>query len=33
MKAMGARGKARVQKHFTWGKVAERVIEGYHKVL
>lgn len=33
MKAMGTRGKARVEKHFTWDKVAERMIEGYHKVL
>ena len=33
MKTMGARGKARVEKHFTWDKVAERVIEGYHRVL
>ena len=33
MKAMGAQGKARVEEHFTWGKVSESVIEGYHKVL
>lgn len=33
MKAMGARGKQRVEKYFTWDKVAERVIEGYHKIL
>lgn len=33
MKAMGAQGKARVEKHFTWGKVAQTVIDGYHKVL
>ena len=33
MKAMDAKGKARVEKHFTWDGVAERVIEGYHKVL
>ncbi len=33
MKAMGAKGKARVEKHFTWEKVAERVIEGYHTLL
>lgn len=33
MKAMGAQGKARVENHFTWDEVAERVIEGYHKVL
>jgi len=32
MKAMDAKGKARVEKHFTWDKVAERVIEGYHTV-
>ena len=33
MKAMGARGKARVERHFTWDEVAETVIEGYHTVL
>ncbi len=33
MKAMGARGKARAEKHFTWGKVAETVMKSYHTVL
>ena len=33
MKAMGTAGATRVSEHFTWDKVAERVIEGYHKVL
>ena len=33
MRAMGAKGRERVKKHFTWDKVAERVIEGYHDVL
>ena len=33
MKAMGAQGREKVEKHFTWDKVAERVVEGYHKVL
>ena len=33
MKTMGARGKARVEKHFTWDRVAQRVIEGYRQVL
>lgn len=25
--------KARVEKHFTWDKVAQRVVDGYHRVL
>ncbi|MGB9300175.1 MAG: hypothetical protein WCD51_06230 [Anaerolineae bacterium] len=33
MKVMGACGKARVEKRFTWDKVAQRVTEGHHKVL
>lgn len=33
MKVMGTKGKARVEKHFTWDRVAERVIEGYQRVL
>jgi glycosyltransferase involved in cell wall biosynthesis len=31
MEAMGAAGRARVEKLFTWDKVVERVIAGYHK--
>jgi hypothetical protein len=33
MKVMGARGKARVKKHFTLYRVAQRVTEVHHKVL
>lgn len=31
--AMGAAGRQRVEKYFTCGNGAKRVIEGYHKVL
>jgi glycosyltransferase involved in cell wall biosynthesis len=31
--AMGMKGRERVEKHFTWDKVAQRLIEGYHKML
>ena len=33
MKTMGIEGRARVEKYFTWGRVAERVIEGYQQAL
>ena len=33
MKTMGAQGKARVQRHFTWDRVATRAIEGYERAL
>jgi glycosyltransferase involved in cell wall biosynthesis len=33
MNAMDINGRKRVEEHFTWDKVAERVIEGYHKML
>jgi glycosyltransferase involved in cell wall biosynthesis len=33
MNDMGAQGRARVERLFTWDKVVERVIAGYHKVL
>lgn len=32
-KAMGIAGGERVEKYFTWDKVADRVLEGYHKIL
>jgi glycosyltransferase involved in cell wall biosynthesis len=33
LQAMGSAGVERVRERFTWDKVAQRVIEGYHKVL
>lgn len=33
MKAMGVKGRERVEKYFTWDNVAERVLGGYHKIL
>ena len=33
MKTMGAKGREQVARYFTWDKVAERVIESYHKML
>jgi len=33
MKAMGAAGAERVRERFTWEKVAERVVDGYHRAL
>ena len=33
MKDMGAKGRERVERHFTWDKVAERVLESYHQIL
>ena len=33
MEAMGAAGRARVERLFTWDRVVERMIAGYHKVL
>lgn len=33
MKAIGAKGRDLVEKHFTWDKVAQRVIEGYQQAL
>lgn len=32
MKAMGRAGAQRVCERFTWGKVAQRVVDGYHSV-
>lgn len=33
MKAMGTAGVERVRERFTWEKVAQRVMDGYHRVL
>jgi glycosyltransferase involved in cell wall biosynthesis len=33
MQAMGRAGVERVRERFTWDKVAQRVIEGYHRML
>jgi glycosyltransferase involved in cell wall biosynthesis len=33
MKAMGTAGVERVRERFTWDKVAQRVMDGYHRVL
>ncbi len=33
MNTMGAAGAERVSQHFTWDKVAQRVMDGYHRVL
>jgi glycosyltransferase involved in cell wall biosynthesis len=30
---MGVAARQRVEKYFTWDKVAERVLEGYYSVL
>lgn len=32
-RAMGIAGRQRVEKYFTWDKVAERVLEGYYSIL
>lgn len=33
MRDMGTRGRERVRQHFTWDKVAERVVEFYQEIL
>lgn len=33
MRAMGAKGKERVEEHFTWDKVAERMAEYFREIL
>jgi glycosyltransferase involved in cell wall biosynthesis len=33
MKDMGTRGRERAEKHFTWDKVAQRVVRTYHQIL
>ena len=33
MRAMGVRGRERVREHFTWDKVAERVVGFYEEIL
>jgi len=33
MNVLGLRGEERVADHFTWDRVAQRVIEGYHRIL
>jgi glycosyltransferase involved in cell wall biosynthesis len=33
MKDMGARGRERVERHFTWARVAERVAASYREIL
>jgi len=32
MRAIAVKGKERVQQHLTWDTVAERVMDGYHRV-